>query len=145
MAGMIVQQAAISAFPLGAGLGALWDGMFPVDAGRGLLAITMGAVFLSGAVLAAFSGIVTDPLQRSLGLHRRRLTRLLREIEGILCAERKRNSATITSQGLWTCSIWLPSQFGSLMPKSSRHFRPIRALRRGRRTAITPALWRIVR
>ena len=92
MAGMIVQQAAISAFPLGAGLGALWDGMFPVDAGCGLLAITMGAVFLSGAVLAAFSGILTDPLQRSLGLHRRRLTRLLREIEGILCAERKRNS-----------------------------------------------------
>jgi hypothetical protein len=92
LAGMIAHQAAIAAFPLGAGLGAVWYGMFPVDAGPGLLAITMGAVFLSGTILAAFSGIVTDPLQRCLGLHRRRLIRLLREIEDILCAALERNS-----------------------------------------------------
>ena len=36
--------------------------------------------------------IVTDPLQRRLGLHRRRLLRLLRALEGILSGE--------TGQGL---------------------------------------------
>src|SRR6516225_9773722 len=56
-------------------------------AGTGLLAATTGGVFLGGALLAALSGIVTDPLQRRLGLHRRRLLRLLRALEGILSGE----------------------------------------------------------
>jgi hypothetical protein len=38
-------------------------------------------------VLAAFSGLVTDPLKRRLGLHRRRLLRLLGELERTLCDE----------------------------------------------------------
>src|SRR5207245_9095468 len=77
IAGAMAQQTAIAAFPLGASLGGLWYGLFPATAGTGLLAATTGGVFLTGAVLAAFSGIVTDPLQRRLGLHRRRLLRLL--------------------------------------------------------------------
>jgi hypothetical protein len=81
LAAMIAQHAAIAAFPLGAGLGGLWYGLFPVAAGPGMLAATMGWVFLSAAVLAAFSGIVTDPVQRRLGLHRRRLLRLMQELE----------------------------------------------------------------
>ena len=60
-------------------------------AGPGLLAATTGGVFLGGALLAAFSGIVTDPLQRRLGLHRRRLLRLLRALEGILSGETGQN------------------------------------------------------
>jgi hypothetical protein len=91
IAGAIAQQAAIAAFPLGAGLGGLWYGLFPVAAGPGLLAATMGGVFLIGAVLAAFSGIVTDPLQRRLGLHRRRLLRLMQELERTLCGESGRD------------------------------------------------------
>jgi hypothetical protein len=91
LAGMIAQQAAIAAFPLGAGLGGLWYGLFPVAAGPGLLAATMGSVFLSAAVLAAFSGIVTDPLQRRLGLHRRRLLRLMQELERTLGGEAGRD------------------------------------------------------
>lgn len=87
LAGMIAQQAAIAAFPLGAGLGALWYGLFPASAGAGLLAATTGGVFLGGAVLAAFSGLITDPLQRRLGLHRRRLMRLLQTLEDGLCDE----------------------------------------------------------
>ena len=42
-------------------------------------------------LLAALSGIVTDPLQRRLGLHRRRLLRLLRALEGILSGETGQN------------------------------------------------------
>lgn len=88
LAGMIAQQAAIAGFPLGATLGGLWYGLFPATAGPGLLAATMGAVFVAGSLLAAFSGIVMDPLQHCLGLHRRRLSRLLDALEGSLCGER---------------------------------------------------------
>ena len=87
IAGAIAQQTAIAAFPLGASLGGLWYGLFPATAGTGLLVATTGGVFLGGALLAALSGIVTDPLQRRLGLHRRRLLRLLRALEGILSGE----------------------------------------------------------
>jgi hypothetical protein len=88
LAGMIAQQAAIAAFPLGATLGGLWYGEFPATAGPELLAATIGGVFLGGSLLAAFSGVATDPLQRCLGLHRRRLLRLLDALEDGLCGER---------------------------------------------------------
>jgi hypothetical protein len=87
IAGAIAQQTAIAAFPLGAGLGALWYGWFPVAAGPGLLVGTTCGVVIGGAVLAAFSGIVTDPIKRRLGLHRRRLLRLVGELEQALLDE----------------------------------------------------------
>ena len=90
LAGMFAQQMAITAFPLGASLGGLWYSLFPAAAGPGLLAATTAGVFLGGAMLAAFSGVVTDPLQRRLGLHRGRLERLLRILEADLCSERGR-------------------------------------------------------
>jgi hypothetical protein len=87
LAAMIAQQMAIAAFPLGAGLGGLWYSAFPAAAGPELLAVTTAGVFIGGAMLAAFSGVVTDPLQRRLGLHRKRLERLLRILEADLCGE----------------------------------------------------------
>jgi hypothetical protein len=90
LAAMIAQQMAIAAFPLGAGFGALWYSLFPETTGLGLLAVTTAGVFLCGAMLTAFSGVVTDPLQRRLGLHRRRLERLLQMLETDLCGERGR-------------------------------------------------------
>jgi uncharacterized protein DUF6635 len=91
LAGMIAQQAAIAAFPLGAGLGALWYGFFPAAASPLLLAATTAGVFLGGAMLAAFSGIVTDPVQRRLGLHLSRLMRLLDALERVLCGDRSQH------------------------------------------------------
>jgi hypothetical protein len=49
-----------------------------------LIAATTGGVVIVGAALTAFSGVLTDPLQRRLGLHRRRLLRLLGELERFL-------------------------------------------------------------
>jgi hypothetical protein len=91
LAAALAQQNAIAAFPLGAGLGGLWYSWFPTAAGPGLIAATTGGVVISGAVLASFSGIVTDPLKRRLGLHRRRLFRLLGELELALCDEGDRS------------------------------------------------------
>jgi hypothetical protein len=91
IAATIAQQTAIATFPLGAGLGALWYGWFPAAADPGLIAATTCGVLVGGTLLAAFSGIVTDPIKRRLGLHRRRLFRLLSEIEQALCGENCRS------------------------------------------------------
>jgi hypothetical protein len=85
VAGMLAQQAAIAAFPLGAWLGAWWYGMYPAEPGTGLVVATTGALAVLGSVIAAFSGIVTDPIQRRLGVHRRRLLRLIDALERTLC------------------------------------------------------------
>src|SRR5581483_7608770 len=60
LAGIMAQQAAISAFPLGAALGRLWYAAFPAAASPGLVAGVTGGLMAVGAVAAAFSGIVTD-------------------------------------------------------------------------------------
>ncbi|MGC2200633.1 MAG: DUF6635 family protein [Stellaceae bacterium] len=91
LAGMIAQQTAIAAFPLGAGLGGIWYSLFPATAGPGLLVATTAGVFLCGTLLAAFSGVLTDPVQRLLGLHRARLMRLLEVLEANLCGEGDRH------------------------------------------------------
>jgi hypothetical protein len=71
----------ITAFPLGERLGAAWYGLFPAE--RPLwqtLAVGAGLVLVVSLV-ASFAGLVTDPLQARLGLHRRRLLRLLARLD----------------------------------------------------------------
>ena len=87
VANMVAQQAAIAAFPLGAGLGIWWYGMYPVAPSAELWATTTGAFAVVGALFAIFSGIVTDPVQRFIGLHQRRLLRLIGALEDVLCGD----------------------------------------------------------
>ena len=83
---VLVQHAAIAGFPLGTGAGALWYGAFPAAAPAALSIGLTGGLLAAGAVIGAFSGVVTDPIQRGLGLHQRRLRRLIdcleRELTG---------------------------------------------------------------
>jgi hypothetical protein len=81
LAATMAQQAAIASFPLGSTLGGLWYAAFPTAASPALVAGLTGGLMLGAAVLSAFAGIVTDPLQRRLGLHRRRLERLVDALE----------------------------------------------------------------
>ena len=74
---VLVQHAAIAGFPLGSGAGALWYGVFPAAAPAALTIGLTGGLLAAGAVVGAFSGVVTDPIQRRLGLHQRRLKRLI--------------------------------------------------------------------
>ena len=75
------QQAAIAGFPLGAGLGSLWYGVFPAaPSPLTTIAATVGLA-LAFSVLSAFAGVVADPVQRLLGIHQRRLRRLVAAIE----------------------------------------------------------------
>jgi hypothetical protein len=61
--------------------------MYPAEPSAGLVVATTGALAVLGSVIAAFSGIVTDPIQRVLGVHRRRLLRLIDALESTLCDE----------------------------------------------------------
>ncbi len=77
LAAAIAQQTAVASFPLGPTLGAFWYGAFPVAASAGLIAMVTAGAAGAGAMVAAFVGVLTDPLQRVTGLHRRRLLRLI--------------------------------------------------------------------
>lgn len=77
LAAVLAHQAAVAAFPLGAGLGSLWYGLFPVAPAAGLVVGLTGGLMLLAATCAAFAGLIADPMQRRLGLHRRRLLRLI--------------------------------------------------------------------
>ncbi len=81
LAGLMAHQTAISAFPLGASLGSAWYSLFPAGPSAGLLAATTGTVMLAATTFAAFAGVVSDPVQTMLGLHQRRLTRLIDGLE----------------------------------------------------------------
>jgi hypothetical protein len=81
LAAALAQQAAIASFPLGAGLGGLWYGMFPAAPSAGLVAGATGGLVLLTATTAAFAGVVADPVQRAFGLHQRRLHKLIDALE----------------------------------------------------------------
>ena len=81
VAGVLSRDAAVARFPFGETLGTVWYGAFPPSVPPWLLGATLLALVLLGAVFAAFAGIVADPLQRRLGIHRRRLHRLVDALE----------------------------------------------------------------
>ncbi|MGR8933229.1 MAG: DUF6635 family protein [Gammaproteobacteria bacterium] len=87
-AAALAQQLAIANFALGPALGSLYYGLFPVSASAGLLAATVGGLMLTLGILAALTGIVTDPLQQALGLQERRLQKLLDALEKSLIGEK---------------------------------------------------------
>ncbi len=81
LAGIMAQQTAVASFPLGAWLGGVWYGLFPALPTTGLIAATAGGLMLAATTFAAFAGVVADPVQRALGLHRRRLLRMIAALE----------------------------------------------------------------
>ncbi len=81
LAATIAQQSAIASFPLGQTLGGLYYAAFPAAASPALVAGLTGGLMVGAAALSAFAGILTDPVQRRLGLHRRRLERLVDALE----------------------------------------------------------------
>jgi hypothetical protein len=84
LASTIAQQSAISSFFLGPTLGGLYYGMFPASASMGLAMASTSTVLAALAILSAFSGIITDPIQARFGIHEKRLNRLLDSLEKTL-------------------------------------------------------------
>ena len=83
----LAQQAAIAGFPLGATAGGLWYGLFPAKTSTAAIAGLTGALVVLPAMLSAFAGVATDPLQARFGLHDRRLARLLDALEDRLLGD----------------------------------------------------------
>ncbi|MFD2261804.1 DUF6635 family protein [Lacibacterium aquatile] len=81
LAGALAQKMAIAGFPLGAGIGGAWYGIFPAAAGPALTLGMTGGLAAVASALAAFSGMVIDPIMAGTGLHRRRLTSMLTSLE----------------------------------------------------------------
>lgn len=77
----VSRTSAIADFPLGAALGGVWYGVFPAGPSPPLVAATVAGLVVLGSILAAFAGVLADPVQVRLGLHRRRLVRLLVTVE----------------------------------------------------------------
>jgi hypothetical protein len=77
VAGAIAHQAAVASFPLGVGAGGLWYGLIGVTPSAALVVGATGGLLALTAVATAFAGVIGDPVQRALGLHRRRLHTLI--------------------------------------------------------------------
>jgi len=87
VATVATQQAAIAGFPLGTTLGGLWYGAFPAQPAIWAVASTTAGMLLLLSCLAAFTGVIADPVQRRLGLHQRRLNKFLDTLESNLLGE----------------------------------------------------------
>ena len=84
LASFIAHQIAVANFALGSTLGGFYYAVFPAAASTGLVVASTGAVVMALSVLTSFSGVVTDPVQARLGIHKRRLFRLIDSLEGQL-------------------------------------------------------------
>ncbi len=81
MAGAIANHGAVASFPLGSTVGSAWVSAFPAAPGTALAAGSTGGVLAVTALVTAFSGMISDPVQRSLGIHERRLQHFLDTLE----------------------------------------------------------------
>jgi hypothetical protein len=81
LAAAIAQQSAVASFPMGAALGSVWYGLFPAAPSAILVGTLTGGLVAASTLVSAFAGVVADPVQRRLGLHQRRLRRMLDALE----------------------------------------------------------------
>ncbi|WP_187970178.1 DUF6635 family protein [Aquibium microcysteis] len=81
----LARSTAVAAFPLGEMLGGLWYGVFPARTDPWLVAASLACLMSLGALVTTFAGLLADPLQALLGIHRRRLLRLIDTVEAELC------------------------------------------------------------
>lgn len=81
LASMVAKNLAARDFILGETIGGWYYSVFPPEPSLATTASVMLAVMATLAAFAALSGVISDPLQAALGLHRRRLHKLLDHLE----------------------------------------------------------------
>ncbi|MFA3919319.1 DUF6635 family protein [Ruegeria hyattellae] len=77
----MASSTAIAEFPLGQTMGGMWYSLFPAGASPELITATVAGLVMTGSVVGAFAGVLADPIQSRLGIHRRRLLRLIGTLE----------------------------------------------------------------
>lgn len=81
LASMLAKTLAAQDFIFGETIGSWYYSWFPPEPTLATTASVMGAVMASLAAFAAFSGVIFDPVQAAVGLHRRRLHKLLDHLQ----------------------------------------------------------------
>jgi len=81
LAAIISNELAVRSFIFGEGLGSLWYAFFPPEPSFGLTAGVAAAVMALLAAFAALSGVISDPIQAALGVHQKRLNKMLDQLE----------------------------------------------------------------
>ena len=76
----VAHASAVAHFPLGSGLGSLWYGVFPLSLPIWFVVLTGVALAMTASLVTTFAGCIADPIQARLGIHRRRLMRLVERI-----------------------------------------------------------------
>jgi hypothetical protein len=88
-AAAIAQHLAISNFFLGQTLGGLYFSVFPTAASMGLIVGATGGIAAAMGIVSAFAGVIADPVQKSLGLHHKKLRKLVDAVENQLLGKSK--------------------------------------------------------
>ncbi|MBU2963879.1 hypothetical protein Q4508_11665 [Amphritea sp. 2_MG-2023] len=81
LASMVSTQLASRDFFLGETLGSAYYGVFPPSPSIGITLATIAGVLALLSAGAALSGVISDPVQAATGLHRYRLTKMLKHME----------------------------------------------------------------
>lgn len=82
-------------FIFGSTLGGIYYTVFPPAASFQENAIAIGMVMLLLSIVATFSGLITDPIQVFLGVHRRRLTKMMNKLEANLLEKNNKKFKTL--------------------------------------------------
>ncbi|MEW8537326.1 MAG: DUF6635 family protein [Candidatus Thiodiazotropha endolucinida] len=85
IAHLVASEQAASEFFLGETVGRFYYALFPVNPPIGIVMLTVLVVMVTIALVAAFSGMLHDPIQKRTGIHQRRLNQLLDAIEKSAC------------------------------------------------------------
>jgi Family of unknown function (DUF6635) len=85
----IAHSSAIHSFWGGSWAGGLYYSVFNVTTPGMLSAAVFTSMLIPASFVATFAGIITDPLQRKLGLHTKKLNKVLDSTEQILLGEDK--------------------------------------------------------
>jgi hypothetical protein len=88
LAQTVAREQAVSEFSFGEILGRLYCTVFPVNPSLSIIVLALLLVMIVIAVVAAFSGIIHDPIQTAAGIHHRRLNQMLDAIEESAIASR---------------------------------------------------------
>lgn len=81
LAGFYAKHSATSHFILGESLGTVYYSIFPPEPSIVVTILSVTLVLCLLSIIAAFSGLITDPLQYLFGLHQKRLRKLVTHLE----------------------------------------------------------------
>lgn len=96
LAAVLAKSLAVRDFFLGDFFGGIYYGLFPPDPSPAVTALSLTLVLVTLAVFASLSGLISDPVQSALGIHHRRLRKMIdhlqQDFHSLLQADRRNTS-----------------------------------------------------